>query len=121
MKCRLILGHSSSLSFFLSQMSACKVFVFFPLYWLAYNQMSNNLVSQAGILRLGGAPNDIFSVFDAFAIVLFLPILDKVIYPFLRAKKINFKPVARIYAGFLCASLSMIYSAVLQFYIYKGE
>lgn len=25
---------------------ACKVFVFFPVYWLAYSQMLNNLVSQ---------------------------------------------------------------------------
>ena len=25
---------------------ACKVFVFFPIYWLVYSQMLNNLVSQ---------------------------------------------------------------------------
>lgn len=25
---------------------ACKVFVFFPIYWLVYSQMVNNLVSQ---------------------------------------------------------------------------
>lgn len=29
---------------------ACKVFLWFPLYWLAYNQMMNNLVSQANTM-----------------------------------------------------------------------
>lgn len=27
-------------------LSACKVFVFFPIYWLTYSQMLNNFVSQ---------------------------------------------------------------------------
>lgn len=30
---------------------ACKVFIFFPVYWLVYNQMLNNLISQ-GIFSL---------------------------------------------------------------------
>lgn len=29
---------------------ACKVFVFFPIYWLVYSQIVNNLISQ-GMLR----------------------------------------------------------------------
>lgn len=27
-------------------LSACKVFLFFPIYWLTYSQMLNNFVSQ---------------------------------------------------------------------------
>lgn len=28
---------------------ACRVFIFFPFYWIVYNQNSNNLVSLAGM------------------------------------------------------------------------
>ncbi len=34
---------------------ACKVFIFFPIYWLVYSQMLNNLVSQ-GIVSLSSLP-----------------------------------------------------------------
>ena len=38
---------------------ACTVFLFMPLYWLAYGQMTNNLTSQAATMQLNGVPNDI--------------------------------------------------------------
>jgi POT family proton-dependent oligopeptide transporter len=28
---------------------ACQVFAYFPLYWLTYNQINNNLTSQAAV------------------------------------------------------------------------
>jgi dipeptide/tripeptide permease len=37
-------------------LSACKVLVFFPLYWMVYFQMMNNFVSQAGTMELHGIP-----------------------------------------------------------------
>lgn len=37
---------------------ACKVFFWLPLYWLAYNQMVNNLTSQSATMQLGGVPNE---------------------------------------------------------------
>lgn len=35
-------------------LKACSVFVWFPIYWLSYSQMLNNLVSQAATMKLGG-------------------------------------------------------------------
>lgn len=35
-------------------LNACKVFLWLPLYWLAYNQMLNNLTSQSATLDLDG-------------------------------------------------------------------
>lgn len=40
-------------------LKACAVFVWYPIFWLAYSQMTNNLVSQAATMELGGVPNDI--------------------------------------------------------------
>jgi POT family proton-dependent oligopeptide transporter len=34
-------------------MSACRVFAFYPLYWICYNQFGTNLVSQAAQMNVG--------------------------------------------------------------------
>ncbi|KAJ5772759.1 hypothetical protein N7457_007655 [Penicillium paradoxum] len=98
---------------------ACRVFLWYPLYWLAYNQMLNNLTSQAATMKLGGVPNDIINNLNPFALIIFIPIFDHVIYPGLRKMGINFSPLKRITAGFVMASLSMVVAAVTQHYIYK--
>lgn len=38
---------------------ACKVFIFFPIYWVVYSQMLNNFISQAGQMQLHGIVSDI--------------------------------------------------------------
>lgn len=40
-------------------LSACVVFVPFPVFWLCYNQITNNLLSQAATMDLNGVPNDL--------------------------------------------------------------
>ena len=32
---------------------ACRIFLFFPFYWLCYNQISGNLTSQAAQMDVG--------------------------------------------------------------------
>ncbi|KAF7118462.1 hypothetical protein CNMCM5793_007983 [Aspergillus hiratsukae] len=100
-------------------LKACKVFLWYPLYWLAYNQMLNNLTSQAATMRLGGVPNDIINNLNPISLVIFIPIMDKFIYPGLRRMGIKFTPLKRITAGFFCAGAGMIVAAVTQHYVYK--
>ncbi|RHZ62725.1 hypothetical protein CDV55_106657 [Aspergillus turcosus] len=100
-------------------LKACKVFLWYPLYWLAYNQMLNNLTSQAATMRLGGVPNDIINNLNPLSLIIFIPIMDKFIYPGLRRMGIKFTPLKRITAGFFCAGAGMIVAAVTQHYIYK--
>ncbi|GLA47545.1 hypothetical protein AnigIFM63604_002222 [Aspergillus niger] len=103
-------------------LKACKVFLWYPLYWLAYNQMLNNLTSQAATMRLGGVPNDIINNLNPLSLIIFIPIMDQLVYPFLRKVGIQFTPLKRITAGFIAAGLSMIAATVTQYYIYqKGE
>lgn len=33
--------------------NACRVFAFYPFYWISYNQLSNNMVSQAAQMNVG--------------------------------------------------------------------
>lgn len=99
--------------------SACKVFFWMPLYWLAYNQMVNNLTSQSATLQLGGVPNDLINNLNPLTLIIFIPIMDALIYPGLRKAHIHFTPIKRIAWGFFIASAAMVSSTVLQYYIYK--
>lgn len=101
---------------------ACKIFVPLSIYWVCYNQLSNNLISQAGVMaRPKGLPNDIMNNFDPIALIIFIPITDGFLYPFLRKMNIPFAPQVRITLGFFLGALSMVYAAVVQHYIYLDE
>ncbi|KAI7866941.1 POT family-domain-containing protein [Mucor mucedo] len=101
---------------------ACKIFIPLSIYWVCYNQLSNNLLSQAGVMsRPAGLPNDIMNNFDPIALIIFIPITDGLVYPFLRKMNISFPSQVRITLGFFLGALSMVYAAVVQHYIYMDE
>ncbi|KAL2865375.1 putative MFS peptide transporter [Aspergillus lucknowensis] len=97
---------------------ACGVFLWYPIYWLAYGQMTSNLTSQAATMELHGVPNDIINNLDPLALILFIPIMDQFIYPAIRKLGFNFTPIKKIYVGYMVASMSMIAATVTQHYIY---
>jgi len=99
--------------------AACSVFLWVPLYWLTYNQLNNNLTSQAAVMQLNGLPNDILSNLDPFALIILIPVCDLFIYPLLRKMKIQFTPIKKITAGFYTGAAAMVWAAVIQHYIYK--
>lgn len=119
------------------------MFLFFPLYFICWIQIWNNLISQAGEMALHGTPNDLLQNLDPIALCIFIPFLDSksqkslqspeyrrthtyqsihpvVVYPMFRKYRIDFDPVTRIFVGFLFASISMVYASVLQHYIYNS-
>lgn len=118
---------------------ACKVFAFFPVYWVVYGQFSTNFVAQgkldilsdevltllltsrlAGQMNGHGVPNDLMQNFDPIAIIVFIPILDRIVFPLLRKMNIPFRPITRIAVGFVVASLGMMYAAIVQHLIYTS-
>ncbi|GAA5913679.1 hypothetical protein JCM8208_005899 [Rhodotorula glutinis] len=98
---------------------ACQVFAFLPLYWLTYNQINNNLTSQAALMNTHGLPNDVLSNLNPFSLIILIPLMDLFVYPALRRAGINFSPVKKITAGFLCGTAAMVCAAVVQHEIYK--
>ncbi|KAJ7500067.1 POT family-domain-containing protein [Mycena latifolia] len=98
---------------------ACWVFFWFPLWWLTYNQLNNNLVSQAATMTTHGLPNDVLSNLDPLALIIFIPICDLFIYPALQRWGWNFTALKKICAGFFTGVAAMIWAAVVQHYIYK--
>ncbi|KAL5342327.1 putative MFS peptide transporter [Aspergillus crustosus] len=97
---------------------ACKVFMWYPIYWLAYGQITSNLTSQAATMELHGVPNDIIMNLDPLALIIFIPIMDQFIYPAISRMGFHFTPIKRIFAGYMIASISMIAATVTQHYIY---
>ncbi|EGW30914.1 uncharacterized protein SPAPADRAFT_72814 [Spathaspora passalidarum NRRL Y-27907] len=98
---------------------ACKVFVFYPVYWLVYGQMVNNFISQAGQMELHGLPNDFLQAINSITIIVFIPICERWIYPLIR-RFTPFRAITKIFFGFMFATAAMIYAAVLQHYIYSA-
>lgn len=76
--------------------NACKVFFWLPLYWLAYNQMTDNLTSMSAVMQLNGVPNDLINNLNPITLVIFIPIVDNFVYPALRKAHIHFTPIKRI-------------------------
>ncbi|KAL7272746.1 peptide transporter ptr2 [Rhizina undulata] len=99
---------------------ACRVFVAYPIYWVCYGQMVSNFVSQAGTMETHGMPNDVIFNIGAITILIFIPIMEKIIYPLLRRIGIKFKPITRITWGFFFASGAMAYAAGCQKLIYNA-
>ncbi|CCK69750.1 Ptr2p KNAG_0C06570 [Huiozyma naganishii CBS 8797] len=100
-------------------LGACKVFLFYPIYWTCYGQMMSGFVTQGSMMELHGLPNDFFQCIDSIAIIVFIPVCEHLLYPFIR-KYTPFRPITKIYFGFMFASGCMIWAAVLQSYIYKA-
>jgi len=57
---------------------------------------------------------------DPIVIILFIPILDRFIYPALRKGGIAFKTITRITFGFVLGAFAMGYAAVVQNMVYSA-
>ncbi|UKZ73405.1 hypothetical protein TrVFT333_001052 [Trichoderma virens FT-333] len=99
---------------------ACKVFVFYPIFWVGYGQFSTNFVTQAGQMNGHGMPNDFMQNFDSISILIFTPMLEMLVYPALRKAGIKIRPIARITLGFVWISLCLGYAAIVQHLIYSS-
>ncbi|GFF42687.1 peptide transporter PTR2 [Aspergillus udagawae] len=99
---------------------ACRVFCFFPIYWVVYGQFSGNFVTQAAQMEGHGIPNDLMQNFDPISIIIFIPLLETLVYPLMRRFHIRFRPITRISLGFIVASLAMMYAAIVQHLIYAA-
>ncbi|KAH3682448.1 hypothetical protein WICPIJ_006590 [Wickerhamomyces pijperi] len=93
------------------------------LYYVIYNINDSGLgsvtTSQANGMTTNGVPNDLINNINPLVIIVFIPILDYVIYPIMNRYGINFRPVYKVFTGFMLASLASVSGAIIQHYIYK--
>ncbi|KAG9315165.1 POT family-domain-containing protein [Chiua virens] len=74
---------------------------------LCYNQLNNNLTSQAATMDTHGLPNDVLSNLDPFALIIFIPICDMLIYPALERRGWRFTALKKITWGFFTGAAAM--------------
>ncbi|KAI5301955.1 hypothetical protein KEM56_001189 [Ascosphaera pollenicola] len=98
----------------------CQVFAIYPIYWVVYGQFSSNFVTQASQMQGHGIPNDLMQNFDPIAVIVFIPVMEKIFYPALLKMKIQVRPITRISFGFIVASVAMAYAAIVQHLIYAN-
>ncbi|CAO3634834.1 unnamed protein product [Cunninghamella blakesleeana] len=99
---------------------ACVIFCWFPIYWLCYSQMTNNIVSLIATTQTGNVPNDIMQNINPITLIICIPIMDRIVYPGLRRLGFPMRPMVRITCGFVFASLGMAYTAIIQKIIYSS-
>lgn len=72
-------------------------------------------------MQLHGLPNDILPNIDPITIIVLVPVLDRLFYPFIRTRlHFAFTPMTRITLGFFIAAAAMLYAGGLQTYIYNA-
>ncbi|KAK4210351.1 oligopeptide transporter [Rhypophila decipiens] len=95
-------------------------FIPFIIYWLCLNQTFYNLISQAGTMIGSGVPNDSIKSLNPMSVLIFTPLVESIIYPFLTRHKITIGPITTITIGFGILSVSQILAAVVQHIIYTS-
>ena len=103
-----------------SALSACRLFLVYPLFFMGHVQMQTNFVSQARTMETHGLPNDFLFNIGPITVICLVPLLEHIIYPYLRSKGFTVGHVPRITFGFLVLSVAMAYTAVVQQQIYSS-
>jgi POT family proton-dependent oligopeptide transporter len=89
------------------------------VFWLCYNQTTNNIISQAGQAEQHGLSNDTFQALNPIACIIIGPLLQNVLFPFLRRHRIPFGPILRMTVAFFFISAGIAYGAGFQQLIYS--
>jgi POT family proton-dependent oligopeptide transporter len=97
----------------------CRVLLVFVTFWVCFDQMQNNLISQAGQMKTDSTPNDLLPALNQVGCIILSPLIQMVLYPLLHRRRIYIGPIMRITIGFGFMALAMLYAIVVQHFIYS--
>lgn len=104
-----------------SGLRACRVLLSFATFYVCFDQMQNNLISQAGTMKTHGTPNDVLPAFNQVGCIIATPVIQHGINPLLHRRRIYPGSIMRIVIGFSLVALSMVYATGLQHAIYSTQ
>ncbi|KAF3008403.1 peptide transporter ptr2 [Curvularia kusanoi] len=99
---------------------ACRVLIAFVVFYVCFDQMQNNLISQNARMETNGTPNDLVGAMNQVGCIIFAPLIQEVLYPFLHRRRIYLRPVTRIAIGFCFIASAMLYATLVQHFIYAS-
>jgi POT family proton-dependent oligopeptide transporter len=67
-----------------------------------------------------GVPNDTIKSLNPISIIIFTPLVQRLLYPYLTRRRIKFQPIARIAVGFALLTFSMAVTTGVQQSIYSA-
>jgi POT family proton-dependent oligopeptide transporter len=102
-------------------LQACRVLIAFVVFYVCFDQMQNNLISQAAEMETLGTPNDLVPAMNQVGCIIFAPLIQEVLYPFLHRRRIYLRPTTRITIGFSFVASSMLYATLVQHFIYSSQ
>jgi dipeptide/tripeptide permease len=100
-------------------LQACAIFMFFPIQSINDNGLGQAANIQSNMLLAKGVPNDLLSNFNSLIIIIVSPILNYLLYPWLRTHKIHYGPIARITTGLFIATIGGAAYTIINHYGYK--
>ncbi|KAF2820782.1 hypothetical protein CC86DRAFT_397704 [Ophiobolus disseminans] len=101
-------------------LQACRTLVAFIMYYICFDQMQNNLISQASQMKADGTPNDLLPALNTVGCIVLGPVIQHGLYPFLHRRHWYPSPVTKITIGFVFITLSMLYATIIQHVIYQS-
>ena len=94
-------------------LKACRVVSFLVMFWICYNQTTNNVISQAGQVEQHGVSNDTIQSLNPIACIIMGPLIQDALFPFLRIRRVPLGPKLPMTAGFFFISAGLAYAAGL--------
>jgi POT family proton-dependent oligopeptide transporter len=87
---------------------------FFPVFWMLYDQQGSVWTLQASRMNLHGLEPEQLQFLNPLEIMIFLPLFDMKIYPWLEHRGINILPLRRMEYGMLLTAVSFGVSTILD-------
>ena len=85
-----------------------------PMYWMLYDQQGSVWTLQASRMALHGLQPEQLNILNPLEIMLFIPLFDRIIYPYLESRNWNIAPLRRMGWGMVLTSLSFVVSGILE-------
>lgn len=91
--------------------------LFFPVFWMLYDQQGSVWTLQATHLKLPGLQPEQLQFLNPFGIMIFIPLFDRFIYPCLDRRGVNIQLLKRIEYGMGLTAVSFFACALLEYFI----
>ena len=92
-----------------------------PIFWCLYDQQSSVWTLQATRMELNGLQPEQLNVVNPVQIMLFLPLFDKCIYPWMTLHEFNIRPLRRMSYGMVLAAVAFFVSGWVEAAIQRQE
>ena len=93
------------------------ILLMFPMFWMLYDQQGSVWTLQAADMALHGLEPEQLNALNPVEIMIFIPVFDLLLYPWLESRGFNIQPIRRMEYGMFLISVSFFVSGLLDGYI----